>query len=88
LALRLISIRTRPDPFSFLDGVYIQPTEGKLRFRQIAPPTAEELQTLLHRITHRVACYLERQGLLERDVENSCLALEQCDEDADAMPDL
>ncbi len=39
----------------FLDGVYIQPTEGKLRFRQIAPPTAEELQTLLHRITHRVA---------------------------------
>ena len=72
----------------FLDGVYIQPTEGTLRFRQIAPPTAEELQTLLHRITHRVACYLERQGLLERDVENSYLALEQCDEDVDAMPDL
>jgi hypothetical protein len=35
-----------------------------------------------------VACYLERLGLLERDVENSYLALEQCDEDADAMPDL
>ena len=78
----------RGPPLSFLDGVYIQPTEGKLRFRQIAPPTAEELQTLLHRITHLVACYLERQGLLERDVENSYLALEQCDEDADAMPDL
>ena len=26
-----------------------------------------------------MACYLERQGLLERDVENSYLALEQED---------
>jgi hypothetical protein len=46
-----------------------------LLFRQVAPPTAEELQELLHRVAHRVARYLERQGLLERDAENSYLVL-------------
>ncbi len=72
----------------FLDGVYIQSDEGKLRFRQIAPPTTKELQVLLHSIAHRVARYLERQGLLERDADSSYLALENLDEDASAMPDL
>ena len=70
----------------FLDGVYVQSDEGMLRFRQVAPPTTEELQVLLHCIAHRVARYLERQGLLERDVENSYLALENLSEDASAMP--
>jgi hypothetical protein len=71
-----------------LDGVYIKPAEGKLRFRQTAPPTTDELQALLHRITHRVARYLERKGLLERDAENSYLHLDGLDGDAGAMPDL
>ncbi len=61
----------------FLDGVYVLQEKGKLRFRQVAPPTAEELQELLHRIAHRVAGYLERQGLLEREVENSYLQSEK-----------
>ena len=72
----------------FLDGVYIQSAEGELHFRQVAPPTNAELQALLHRIAHRVARYLERQGLLERDVENSYLSLEGFEEDTGAMPDL
>jgi hypothetical protein len=59
-----------------LDGIYIQSAEGELRFRQVTPPTNAKLQALLHRITHRVARHLERQGLLERDVENSYLSLE------------
>ena len=63
-------------------------SDGKQRFRQISPPTTEELQALLHSIVHRVARYLERQGLLECDVENSYLALENLGEDAVAMPDL
>ena len=71
-----------------LDGVYIKTAEGKLRFRQTAPPTTDELQALLHRITHRVARYLERKGLLERDAENSYLHLDGLDGDAGAMPDL
>jgi hypothetical protein len=32
-------------------------------------------------ISHRVAGYLEQEGILERDVENSYLNLEECDED-------
>ena len=52
----------------FLDGVYVLQEKGKLSFWQVAPPTAEELQELLHRIAHRVAGYLRRQGLLERDL--------------------
>ncbi len=72
----------------FLDGVYVESHDGKLRFRQISRPTTGELHELLHRIAHRVARYLERQGLLERDVENSYLALENLGEDVSAMPDL
>ncbi|ODB99502.1 hypothetical protein A3197_11210 [Candidatus Thiodiazotropha endoloripes] len=36
---------------------------------------------LVHRISHRVAGFLEREGILERDVENSYLNLEDQDED-------
>jgi hypothetical protein len=36
---------------------------------------------LLLTISHRVAAYLEREGLLERDEENSYLNLEEGDED-------
>ncbi|MBW9264945.1 MAG: transposase [Candidatus Thiodiazotropha sp. (ex. Lucinisca nassula)] len=35
----------------------------------------------MHTISHRVAGYLERQGILERDEENSYLNLEEGDED-------
>ena len=36
---------------------------------------------LTHTIAHRVGRYLERQGLLERDVENSYLASDAVDDD-------
>lgn len=73
----------------FLDGANIQAPCGKLRFRQSAPTTCEELETLIHRISHRVARFLERQGLVERDAENSYLNLDGLDDDeAGAMPDL
>ena len=35
---------------------------------------------LTHTIAHRLARYLERQGLLERDAEHSHLVLEDADE--------
>ncbi len=35
----------------------------------------------MHTISHRIAGYLEREGILERDEENSCLNLEEGDED-------
>ena len=81
----------------FLDGVYVDGPHGLARFRwvsAIAPallyytpslalksPTAEELTHLAHTIARRVGRYLERQGLLERDAENSYLAADAVDED-------
>ncbi|WP_316366616.1 hypothetical protein [Candidatus Thiodiazotropha sp. CDECU1] len=35
----------------------------------------------VHTISHRVAGFLEREGILERDEENSYLNLEEGDED-------
>ena len=52
----------------FLDGVYIGSADNsRLRFRWVKAPTSDELTHLTHTIAHRVARYLERQGLLERD---------------------
>jgi hypothetical protein len=81
----------------FLDGVYVDGPHGLARFRwvsAIAPalpyytpslalkaPTTEELTQLAHTIAHRVGRFLERQGLLERDAENSYLASDAVDDD-------
>jgi len=58
----------------FLDGVYVEHPGGSLRFRWVKAPTSPELTRLAHTIAQRVGCFLERQGLLERDAENSYLA--------------
>jgi hypothetical protein len=44
-------------------------------------PDQPELADLVHTISHRVAVFLEREGILERDEENSYLNLEHADED-------
>ena len=44
-------------------------------------PDQQELAILVHTISHRVARFLERQGVLERDEENCYLQLEGMDED-------
>jgi hypothetical protein len=66
----------------FLDGVYVEDGHGKLRFNRVKAPSVEELKALVHAISHRVAGFLERRGLLERDAENSYLTLESGDDDA------
>lgn len=45
-------------------------------------PSGAELTRLAHTIAHRVGRFLERQGLLERDMENSYLAPDAVDEDS------
>jgi hypothetical protein len=58
----------------FLDGVYVDGANGSnLRFRRVKAPTSAELTQLTQTIAHRVGRFLERQGLLERDAENSYL---------------
>jgi len=47
----------------------------------VKAPTNSELNQLSHTLAHRLARYLERQGLLERDAGHSYLALDHSDED-------
>ncbi len=62
-------------------SVYVDGACSTARFRWVKAPTDDELTQLTHIIAHRIARYLERQGLLERDSENSYLALDGVDED-------
>ncbi len=54
---------------------------GKVMFHRTKAPDKDELCRLVNTIGHRVAAYLERHGLLERDEENSYLQLDGLDED-------
>jgi hypothetical protein len=58
----------------FLDGVYIERPDSSLRFRWVKAPSGIELTRLIRTLARRIGRYLERQGLLERDAENSYLA--------------
>jgi hypothetical protein len=65
----------------FLDGIYTKNNLGLIRFKRTIDPNQQELAILVHSISHRVARYLERQGILERDEENSHLQLGGIDDD-------
>jgi hypothetical protein len=58
----------------FLDGVYIERPDGSLRFRWVKAASGAELTRLTQTPARRIGRHLERQGLLERDAENSYLA--------------
>ncbi len=62
----------------FLDGVYID--VPKTKFKRVVAPTHEELVQLVHTVSHRIARFLERRGLLVRDAENAYLDLQPEDE--------
>jgi hypothetical protein len=66
----------------YLDGVYAEDASGKVRFHRIKAPTVDELGVLGHRISQRVAKFLERRGFLEGDEESDYLALEASDDEA------
>ncbi len=69
----------------FLDGVDINNTHRSgVRFRWVKAPTSDELTQLTHTIAQRVARYLERQGWLVRDAENSYLTADGVDTDHDS----
>jgi hypothetical protein len=52
-----------------------------VRFRWVKAPTSDEVTQLTHTIARRIGRFLERQGLLERDAENSYLTSDTVDED-------
>ena len=67
----------------FLDGVYVEGRHGTLvRFQWVKSPTSDELSQLTHAIARRVGRFLERQGLVERDAENSYLTGEAVDDES------
>ena len=69
----------------FLDSVYTNNADkSRLRFRWVMAPTNDELTHLTHTIAHRVARYLERQGLLVRDAGNSYLTAKGLDTDPES----
>ncbi len=65
----------------FLDGVYADNKHGTSGFHRLKAPTNDELTQLTHTIAHRVGRYLERQGLLVRDTDQSYLTADAVDAD-------
>lgn len=58
-----------------MHGIYVDGANGSsIRFRRVTAPTSAELIQLTHTIAQRVGRFLECQGLLERDAEDSNLA--------------
>ena len=65
----------------FLDGVYAENRYGNTRFHHVKAPSQHQLTTLVHTLSHRIARFLEKRGLLERDAENTWLTLEESEDD-------
>ena len=65
-----------------LDGFYTKNRHGKRQFQYVSTPLSDELTHLVHTISHRIAHFLERQVLLERDMGQSYFILEEEDDDA------
>lgn len=59
----------------FLDRVYLIDREPPV-FRRLPAPRPQALEALIQTISQRVGAYLEREGLLIRDIENTYLQLE------------
>jgi hypothetical protein len=60
----------------FLYGVYTTTHRGKNRSHPTHASNQQELTELVHRISHRVSRFLEREEILECDEEKSYLNLE------------
>jgi hypothetical protein len=65
----------------YLDGVYTENHHGNTRFCRVKAPSQNALTTLVHTLSHRIARFLEKRGLLERDAENTWLTLEEGEDD-------
>lgn len=53
----------------FLDGIYVSRDDRPPRFQRVPAPDQEELSVLIEQISRRVGRCLQRQGLLEQDVD-------------------
>jgi hypothetical protein len=65
-----------------LEGVVSENPWGGTTFTRIKAPTQDDMVEIVHSISQRIAKYLEKVGLVERDMENSFLNLPVDDEDS------
>jgi hypothetical protein len=66
----------------FLEGAINENAWGGITFTRIKAPSNSDIVELVHAISHRIARYLEKVGLVQRDMENSYLSLPVDDEDS------
>ena len=66
----------------FLEGAISENAWGGTTFTRIKAPSHGDMVELVHIISHRIARYLEKVGLVQRDMENSYLNLPVDDEDS------
>jgi ribosomal protein S27E len=66
----------------FLEGAISENPWGGTTFTRIKAPSHHDMVVLVHTISHRIANYLEKVGLVQRDMENSYLNLPVDDEDS------
>ena len=62
--------------------MYVERPDGALRLRWVTAPTSADLIRLSRALARRIGRCLERQGLLERDAENSHLAGDELEDGA------
>ena len=66
----------------FLEGAINEHAWGGTTFTRIKAPSHSYIVELVNAISHRIARYLEKVGLVQRDMENSYLSLPVDDEDS------
>lgn len=64
----------------FLEGVITQEC-GQSKFKCVKAPSHSDMETLVNVISHRIAIYLEKAGLIQQDMDNTFLDLSMGDED-------
>lgn len=65
----------------FLEGVITQ-EHGKMKFKRVKAPSHAVIEERVNTISHRLAQYLEKAGLIQRDMDNTYLDLPIDDEDS------
>ena len=65
----------------FLEGVITQEC-GQSKFKCVKAPNHNDMETLVNVISHRIATYLEKAGLIQRDMDNAFLDLPMDNEDS------
>ncbi|PCI80234.1 MAG: hypothetical protein COB20_03350 [SAR86 cluster bacterium] len=65
-----------------MDGVYVRDESGNFAFHYNKAPSTDQLAEVLHTTSQRVASFLERRGILQRNEDNSYLTLDGLDEDS------